>query len=216
MALIRIREAADAYLSPRKPSVSSSEAPPSAAHVGDMLADLLGGLEGPAPSNRVPRHDPADTSSWGSAGITASVATSNGTVSVSSAGTVPPPPPSIADVGTASPASPTPVSTQTFPAAGAGRRNGRPRVVLAAVSHSWLSLLDGPALPWMSNLRADHQLLLRSTFRCVSATTAGVWRTPGSSGSSAGRTDQATHLPPVRRSLRQTVSVSSYSRRDPT
>ena len=135
VALIRIREAADAYLSPRKPSVSSSEAPPSAAHVGDMLADLLGGLEGPAPSNRVPRPDPADTSSWGSAGITAPVATSNGTVSVSSAGTVPPPPPGIADVGAAGPASPTPVSTQTFPAAGAGRRNGRPRVVLAAVSH---------------------------------------------------------------------------------
>ena len=143
VALIRIREAADTYLSPRKPSVGSSEAPPSAAHVGDMLADLLGGLEGPAPSNRVAPPAPAGTGSWASAGTTAPVATSNETASVSSAGTVPPPPPGTVRVGAAGPASSTPASTRTFPAAGAGRRAGRPRVIVVgciprAGSVSWM------------------------------------------------------------------------------
>ena len=68
VALTRIREAADKYLSPRKPSVASSECLPSAAHVGDMLADLLSGLEGPAPSTRVAPSGPVSTSSWASAG----------------------------------------------------------------------------------------------------------------------------------------------------
>jgi hypothetical protein len=52
VALRRIKEATDEYLSPRGPSLPDQEPPPSAAHVGDMLADLLGGLEGPAPSTR--------------------------------------------------------------------------------------------------------------------------------------------------------------------
>ena len=63
VALTRIREAADKYLSPPKLIVTSSESLPSAAHVGDMLADLLAGLEGPAPSTRVASFDPAGTSS---------------------------------------------------------------------------------------------------------------------------------------------------------
>ena len=143
VALIRIREAADAYLSPPKPSVGSSEAPPSAAHVGDMLADLLGGLDGPAPSNRAARPGPFDTSSRASAGTTAPVATSNETASVSSPGAVPPPSPGTVGVGAAGPASSTLASTRTFPATGAGRRAGRPRVVVVAASHragsvSWM------------------------------------------------------------------------------
>jgi hypothetical protein len=131
VALIRIREAADKYLSPRKLSVASSETLPSAAHIGDMLADLLGGLEGPAPSNRMARPGPVDTSSGPSAGTAAPVATSNETASASSAGTVPPPPPGTAGVGAAGPTSSTLASTRTFPAAGAGR----PRIVVVAASH---------------------------------------------------------------------------------
>jgi hypothetical protein len=86
VALTRIREAADTYLSPRKPSVDSSEAPPSAAHVGDMLADLLGGLEGPAPSTRVAPLGPVGTSSGSSAGTAGSTATGTGTAPGGSAG----------------------------------------------------------------------------------------------------------------------------------
>src|SRR5580658_8350755 len=89
VALIRIREAADKYLSPRKLSVASSETLPSAAHIGDMLADLLGGLEGPAPSNRMSHPGAVDTSSGASAGTSAPVVTSNETASARSAGTVP-------------------------------------------------------------------------------------------------------------------------------
>ena len=135
VALIRIRVAADTYLSPPKLSVASSETPPSAAHVGDMLADLLGGLEGPAPSSRVAHPAPADTGSWASSRTTAPIAASNETASVSSADTVPSPPPDSVRVGAAGPASSTPASTRTFPAAGAGRRAGRPRVVVVAASH---------------------------------------------------------------------------------
>ena len=93
VALTRIREAADKYLSPRKPSVASSEAPPSAAHVGDMLADLLGGLEGPAPSTRVAPPNPVDTSSWSSAGTAAPGNAVTGPTPASSDGTATPPPP---------------------------------------------------------------------------------------------------------------------------
>jgi hypothetical protein len=85
VALTRIREAADIYLSPRKPSVDSSEAPPSAAHLGDMLADLLGGLEGPAPSTRVAPPVPVGTSTRPTAGTSASRPTSTGTTRDSSA-----------------------------------------------------------------------------------------------------------------------------------
>ena len=113
VALIRIREAADRYLSPYKQSVAGAEAPPSAAHVGDMLADLLGGLEGPAPSNRAAPSAPAGTGSWAPAQ----------------------PPPGTGGVGAAGPASSTPASTRTLPAAGARQRAGRPRVTLVAVSH---------------------------------------------------------------------------------
>lgn len=68
MALIRIREAADRYLSPRKPVMTNSEAAPSAAYVGDMLADLLCGLEGPAPSTRIIPPRPTGTSPGSPAG----------------------------------------------------------------------------------------------------------------------------------------------------
>jgi hypothetical protein len=50
VALRRIKEAADEYLSPRGGKLPTQDVPLSAAQVGDMLADLLGGLEGPAPS----------------------------------------------------------------------------------------------------------------------------------------------------------------------
>jgi hypothetical protein len=80
VALTRIRDASDQYLSPRKSSAASSEAPPSAAHVGDMLADLLGALEGPAPSTRVTPSNPVVTSSGASAGSGASGTTTTGTI----------------------------------------------------------------------------------------------------------------------------------------
>ncbi|HET9896505.1 MAG TPA: hypothetical protein VFQ44_16380 [Streptosporangiaceae bacterium] len=129
VALARIREATDQYLTPRKPTVASSEASPSAAHVGDMLADLLGGLEGPAPSNWM--HPPAAGSS-ASAGTTASVATSNGDASAT---TVPPPSPGTESVGAAGSASSLAGNTRTLPGVGMGRRVGRPRIIVADVSH---------------------------------------------------------------------------------
>ena len=52
VALRRIREVVDLFLSPRNAASESQAQLPSAAVVGDMLADLLGGLEGPAPSSR--------------------------------------------------------------------------------------------------------------------------------------------------------------------
>jgi len=135
MALIRIREAADTYLSPRKLTIGSSEAPPSAAHVGDMLADLLSGLEGPAPSNRVAPLGLGDTGSGASSGTTAPVGTANETASISSTGTAPPLPPGSMRVGAVGPASSTSASTRIFPGAGAGRPTGRPRVIVVAASH---------------------------------------------------------------------------------
>jgi len=54
VALQRIKEYADKFLAPRNGIGRNPEAPVSAAHVGDMLADLVSGLEGSAPSNRVP------------------------------------------------------------------------------------------------------------------------------------------------------------------
>ena len=113
MALIRIREAADAFLLPRKASLGNSEEPPSAAHVGDMLADLLGGLEGPAPSNRVAPLASADPGSWA------------------------PPQPSSGTGGTegAGPASSAPTNSPNIPVVGARQRAARPRVTLVAVSH---------------------------------------------------------------------------------
>ena len=127
VALTRIREAADRYLSPRKPSVATSEAPPSAAHVGDMLADLLGGLEGPAPSTRVAPPGPLGTSSWAFAG----------TIPDSPVGTTSPPPSSALHAGATGPVSSAPASSRTPPtAASAGRRVGRPRVNVVGVSHA--------------------------------------------------------------------------------
>jgi hypothetical protein len=136
VALTRIREAADKYLSPRKPSAASSEAPPSAAHVGDMLADLLGGLEGPAPSTRVAASSPVGTSSWAFDGSSASRTTNTGTTPSSSAGGTSLAPPDTGHVGATGPVSSAPASTRTSPAASTGRRAGRPRVNVLGASHA--------------------------------------------------------------------------------
>jgi hypothetical protein len=135
VALIRVRETADKYLSPYKPSVANSEAPPSAAHVGDMLADLLGGLEGPAPSTRVAHSGPVGTSSWASDASAASRTTFTGTTPADSAGTTSPAPPGTVHAGATGPIS-EPPSTKTSPAASAGRRANRPRVTVVGASHT--------------------------------------------------------------------------------
>jgi hypothetical protein len=136
VALARIRETADKYLSPRKPSVASSEAPPSAAHVGDMLADLLGGLEGPAPSTRVTPSGPAGMSSWTSADATAPGTAIIGITPTSSAGTASPLPLDTEDVGVTGPVSSAPTGTQTSPVTSAGRRTRRPRVTVVGASQA--------------------------------------------------------------------------------
>ena len=175
VALIRIREAADKYLSPPKPSVGSSEAPPSAAHVGDMLADLLGGLEGPAPSTRVASFDPAGTSS----------ASAN---------------------------------TQTPPAASAGRRAGRAPGQRGGASHA-------PAQsPGWTRTTMDVQLANGSPVTPAVDVSVRVGYDGGSVEDTGGDPDHRLvgrvradeHLLPAQRSFRQTLSVSSYSRRDPT
>jgi hypothetical protein len=112
MALIRIREAADAFLLPRKPSGSNLDEAPSAAHIGDMLADLLGGLEGPAPSNR------ATLSAYADPGPSAP----------------PQPSPETGGVGTGGPAPSTSAGTPNFPVAVGRLRAGRPRVTLVVAS----------------------------------------------------------------------------------
>lgn len=136
VALTRIREAADKYLSPHKPSVTSSEALPSAAHVGDMLADLLGGLEGPAPSTRVAPSGPVGTSSWAFDGTAAPGTAVTGSTSTGSAGATRAPLPDTVYGGAAGPVSSAPASTRTPAAAGAGRRAGRPRVNVVGISHA--------------------------------------------------------------------------------
>jgi hypothetical protein len=135
VALARIREAADKYLSPHNPSVASSEAPPSAAHVGDMLADLLGGLEGPAPSTRVVHPGTVGTSPWASDGSVAST-TITGPTAADSAGNTSPAAPGTVHVGSTGPVSSAPASTRTPPVASAGGRTGRPRVNVVGVSHA--------------------------------------------------------------------------------
>ncbi len=136
MALIRIREAADRYISPRKLSVASPETPPSAAHIGDMLADLLGGLEGPAPSTRVVPSGPVGTTSWASAGTAALGTPITETSSNSYAGDTLPPPSGAGRTGITAPATSSPASGRTFPETSAGRRTGRPRVNVVGVSHA--------------------------------------------------------------------------------
>lgn len=55
VALTRIKESADEFLSPRPPEAADTDPVSSVAHLGDLLADLLTGLQGPAPSSREPR-----------------------------------------------------------------------------------------------------------------------------------------------------------------
>jgi hypothetical protein len=124
MALSRVRERADDYLLPPKPSAVSSDAPPSAAHVGDMLADLLGGLEGSAPSSRTPSSDPVGaTSSTSGTGFGPS-----GSVGTSF-------PPAGAGASGFSGSGSSAASEDNAAAPGAGRRFGRPRVNLTGISY---------------------------------------------------------------------------------
>lgn len=135
VALTRIREAADNYLLPRKPGVASSEMPPSAAHVGDMLADLLGGLEGPAPSTRV--------APSGSRGLSSGVSAESTAPDTSITGITPPnlPSPILSTpsgdmrVGATRTSSSAPADTRTGPTASVGRRFGRPRVDVVHTYH---------------------------------------------------------------------------------
>jgi len=125
VALRGVRQKADEFLSPRTPRPVSSDAPPSAAHVGDMLADLLGGLEGSAPSNRTSSADPFGATShrpgdgFGPYGL-------SGTSSSSSGGG--------ASDGSGSNSSTAPKDDAST-TSGAGRRFGRPRVNLTGISY---------------------------------------------------------------------------------
>jgi hypothetical protein len=126
MALVRIREAAENYLSPRQPSAASSEALPSAAHVGDLLADLLGGLEGSAPSTRVAQTGAADADPW----------SSDGTNPADRPDATASPVPSVR--GPSGDAGPVPSTSECFhtsPAPSMRSRAGRPRVNVVGVSH---------------------------------------------------------------------------------
>jgi hypothetical protein len=136
IALVRIREAADKYLSSRKPSVDGLEAHPSVAHLGDMLADLLGGLEGPAPSTRTAPSGPVGTSSWASAGPAASRTASTRASPDNSAETGPLPPPSTAQVGATGPVPSASSGSWTPPAASVRQRAGQPRVNVVGASHA--------------------------------------------------------------------------------
>ena len=133
VALTRVREAADKYLSPRESSVASSETPPSAAHVGDMLADLLA-LGRSAPSTRVGHSEPGGASSVpvGTAAQGPSVAE---TTPASFAETIPQTPSGDVRSGATGPDSSAPANTPTRPAASAGRRSGRPRIDVVRTSH---------------------------------------------------------------------------------
>lgn len=52
VALQQVRKTVDEWLTPLPIDRSEAGTPPSVAHIGDMLAGLLAGLEGPAPSTR--------------------------------------------------------------------------------------------------------------------------------------------------------------------
>ena len=157
VALIRIREAADKYLSPRKPSVASSEAPPSAAHVGDMLADLLGGLEGPAPSTRVAPSSTLGTSSWAPVGTLHRGPPIPEPLRPAPLGPVLHHRASAVEVGATGPASSAPSSTPAPPAASGDGAPDAPGSTWWVHPTRQLSRLGGPAPPWMSSSRTDHQ-----------------------------------------------------------
>jgi hypothetical protein len=136
VALARVREAVDKYLSPLKSSVASSETPPSAAHLGDMLADLLSGLEGPAPSTRVAPSSPGGSISRTSAGTAATGTSNAGATPADSARTDPPAPPHDARVGAIGPVPSTSTSKGTRLPPGAGWRSRRPRVNVVHTSQA--------------------------------------------------------------------------------
>jgi hypothetical protein len=149
VALQRIKEYTDKFLSPRKGSGRNPEAPVSAAYVGDMLADLVSGLEGPAPSSRVsssgravgglpgwnsPQGSGVDTTPSGE-----SAPSGNGASSVLPGRPLPqgngagqP----LSNEGSSSGSSVSPAqSHKTSSPDGAGRRGARPRADLVAVSY---------------------------------------------------------------------------------
>jgi hypothetical protein len=135
VALVRIREAADNYLSPRRPSVTNSEAPPSAAHVGDMLADLLADLEGSAPSTRHAPSGPAGKDSWSSAGDPASGTLITGTTPGTATESSPPPLPDTLHPGDGGPLSSTPTGAKPRQGGSPAWRAGRSKVSVVGVSH---------------------------------------------------------------------------------
>lgn len=129
VALRRIKEAADEFLSPRRGNIATQGALPSAAHVGDMLADLLSGLEGSAPSTRTVAYGPAGPTSEGSTRIGVSESTTTpapggaGATSAGSTGTAAPGTASLGFTGTAAPGR-------------SGRRVPRPHVEVTDVSQT--------------------------------------------------------------------------------
>jgi hypothetical protein len=147
VALRRIREAADEFLSPRSGPTSAQDVFTSAAHVGDMLADLLGGLEGSAPSTRTVPYGPIGSIPTGSTealisgpfgttapGLTGTSPPPTGTAAAEPTATVP-----VGPAGTLS-AGPTgsapPGSTGTLTSGGRGRRGTRPHVDVVGASHA--------------------------------------------------------------------------------
>lgn len=147
VALRRIKEVTDEFLSPRGDVTSTQDAPPSAAYVGDMLADLIGGLEGSAPSSRTVSYGPAGSVPGGSTeadfskptgtadpGSTGEVAPSELTATPKPPEAAPPGPTESATAGSAETTSSW--STGTAASGRGGRRVARPRVDVVGVSHT--------------------------------------------------------------------------------
>jgi hypothetical protein len=131
VALRRIKEASDRFSSPVRDIMPDQDTPPSAAHVGDMLADLLGGLEGSAPSTRTVPYRPTESATRESteaetSGVIGSDARQTADATASG-------PPENATVGSAGTASSHPSGTN---ASGGGRRDARPRVEVVGASHT--------------------------------------------------------------------------------
>ena len=131
VALRRVKDAADRFLSPGRGATSAHESPTSAAHLGDMLADLLGGLEGSAPSTRTVPYGPAGSVPWESTG--AGFSGPVGSDARQPADATPSRPPASA---TARPAGSMSSGSTGTPASGGGRRGARPRVDVTGASHA--------------------------------------------------------------------------------
>ena len=106
------------------------DAPPSVAHVGDMLADLLGGLEGSAPSTRTVPYWPTGSATRESTEAEISGAIGSGArqpASATASGL------ENATIGSAGATSSHPTGTT---GSGGGRRDARPRVEVVGASHT--------------------------------------------------------------------------------